>query len=72
MHLAGALERTAIKDEISAPAEEMPDIMVSKWYPVVQQANQQLTNQLQLTFSDAENYYIVQLLETHQAKVMVH
>ena len=69
MHLAGALERTAIKDEISAPTEEMPDIMASKWYPLVQQANQQLTDQLQLTFSDAENYYIVQLLETHQAKV---
>ena len=70
MHLAGALERTAIKDEISAPTEEMPDIMASKWYPIIQTANQQLTDQLQLTFSAAENYYIVQLLESHQAQVL--
>lgn len=71
MHLAGALERTAIKDEISAPTEELPSITTSKWYPIVLAANQQLTNQLQLTFSKAEIYYIVQLLETHQAQVAV-
>ncbi|CAM3224590.1 sigma-54-dependent transcriptional regulator [Lactiplantibacillus plajomi] len=70
MHLAGALERTAIKDDISAPDEELPSIKTSTWYPVVQTANQQIQNQLQLTFSAAENYYIVQLLETHQAQVM--
>lgn len=70
MHLAGALERTAIKDEITAPTEELPSVMASKWYPVVQKANQQISDQLQLTFSDAENYYIVQLLETHQAQVV--
>lgn len=69
MHLAGALERTAIKDQITAPTEELPTMTSSKWYPIVQQANQQLTDQLQLSFSEAENYYIVQLLETHQAKL---
>lgn len=69
MHLAGALERTAIKDQITAPEEELPTMTTSKWYPIVQQANQQLTDQLQLTFSEAENYYIVQSLETHQAKL---
>ena len=69
MHLAGALERTAIKDQMTAPEEELPTMTSSKWYPIVQQANQQLTDQLQLSFSDAENYYIVQLLETHQAKL---
>lgn len=72
MHLAGALERTAIKDEITAPAEELPSVLASKWYPVVQAANEQLSDQLQLTFSDAENYYIVQLLETHQAEVVAN
>ncbi|AVK61874.1 transcription antiterminator BglG [Lactobacillus sp. CBA3605] len=70
MHLAGALERTAIKDQITAPAEELPSITASKWYPIVQQADQQLTDQLQLTFSAAENYYIVQLLENHQAELI--
>lgn len=70
MHLAGALERTAIKDEITAPAEELPGVKDSAWFPVVHQANQQIQNQLQLTFSAAENYYIVQLLETHQAQVV--
>ncbi|BDZ30008.1 sigma 54-interacting transcriptional regulator [Lactiplantibacillus sp. WILCCON 0030] len=69
MHLAGALERTAIKDQITAPTEELPTMASSKWYPVVQAADQQLTDQLQLTFSEAENYYIVQLLENHQAKL---
>lgn len=69
MHLAGALERTAIKDKITAPSEELPTMTSSKWYPIVQEANQQLTDQLQLSFSEAENYYIVQLLETHQAKL---
>jgi len=69
MHLAGALERTAIKDQITAPAEEMTTLDQSPWYPIVTTANQQITDQLQLSFSAAETYYIVQLLETHQAEL---
>ncbi|WP_024625986.1 sigma-54-dependent transcriptional regulator [Lactiplantibacillus fabifermentans] len=69
MHLAGALERTAIKDEITAPDEEAATVKDSKWYPIVQQANQLLQEQLQLSFSPAETYYVVQLLETHQAEL---
>jgi len=69
MHLAGALERTAIKDQITAPAEELKSLDQSPWYPIVTTANQQITDQLQLSFSTAETYYIVQLLATHQAEL---
>lgn len=69
MHLAGALERTAIKDSITAPAEELTTLPDAPWYPVVIEANDQITAQLQLEFSAAETYYIVQLLESHQAEL---
>ena len=68
MHIAGAIERTVTKGEISAPKAELEKLSKSEWYPAVEAVNESHLRRIRIDLPVEEVYYIVKLLETWQTK----
>lgn len=66
MHLAGTIERTIRNDELSVDENELKRISKEPIYSVVNEAADYLKQTFQLKLSQAEIYYIVQLIKNTQ------
>lgn len=70
MHMAGALERYLTRSEMSADKQALTRVRTEKLYPIIKQANESLRQVLNITLSDSETYYIVELVNTEKEKMI--
>ncbi|MFT8390776.1 MAG: PRD domain-containing protein [Sporolactobacillus sp.] len=70
MHMAGALERYLTRSEMSADKQALTRVRTEKLYPIIKQANESLRQVLNITLSDSETYYIVELINTEKEKMI--
>jgi transcriptional regulatory protein LevR/transcriptional regulator with AAA-type ATPase domain len=68
LHVAGALERTLLRQTVTATAVERATIKQSPYYTGIQASNTILQEQLQLSLNDDEIYYVEQLFDTQAQK----
>ncbi|WP_028975935.1 sigma 54-interacting transcriptional regulator [Sporolactobacillus terrae] len=68
MHMAGSLERYLTRSEMRVDEQRLSRIRMEKLYPIVKQANEILHETLNINLSDAEVFYIVELLNTEKEK----
>jgi Transcriptional antiterminator len=70
MHLAGAIERYLTRSEMRVDEQKLSSIKTQELYPVVNQANEVLHETLNISLSDAEIYYIIELFNTEKEKMI--
>lgn len=63
-HLAGAIERVLLKDEVTISAEEESELLNHRYYQQVKKINDFLSERLNLILSDSELYYVSQIIDT--------
>ncbi|MFC6169032.1 sigma-54-dependent transcriptional regulator [Loigolactobacillus jiayinensis] len=68
LHIAGALERTLLRQTVTAPLSERNTITQSPYYHAIQVSNAILKDQLKLALDDDEIYYVEQLFDTQAQK----
>lgn len=68
MHIAGAVERTLTNDPIEAADEDLKDITHPDWLNLVQEADINYLEKIQIKLNQSEEFYIYKLLETWQEK----
>ena len=68
LHVAGALERTLLRQTVTATAVERATIKQSPYYTGIQASNAILQEQIQLSLNDDEIYYVEQLFDTQAQK----
>lgn len=68
MHLGGAVERALTNTAIPATEDEISEIQGQEWLKLVQNANHEYLDKVQITLTSSEEFYIYKLLETWQEK----
>ena len=63
-HLAGAIERSLLHDEINISLSEKKTLHSHRYYHLVKKLNDFLQERLNLQLSDSELYYVTQMIDT--------